>query len=109
MYNFEIFHAREKNIPLDTLEVKGKEGRRETVGVLFERIETIQSFAVEPNGHRLVVITGEALRTNVTFYRLGQGQRSGKVEALKTFALPVTTAVWAPNGQYLVLAAMRAG
>lgn len=24
MYNFEIFHMREKNIPLDTLEVKGK-------------------------------------------------------------------------------------
>jgi len=84
---------REKNVPLDTLEVK----------------ETIQSFAIEPAGHKLVVITGENLRTNVTFYKMGQGQRSGKIETLKVMALAVTTAIWAPNGQYVVLAAMKTG
>lgn len=84
---------REKNVPLDTLEVK----------------ETIQSFAVEPAGHKLIVITGENLRTNVTFYKMGQGQKSGKIETLKVMAHPVTTAIWAPNGQYVVLAAMKTG
>lgn len=64
---------------------------------------------MEPNGNKLVVVTGEGVRTNVTFYRLGQGQKSGKVEALKTLSLPVTTAVWAPTGQYVVLAAIKAG
>ncbi len=28
IYNFEIFHMREKNVPLDTLEVKGKRQKR---------------------------------------------------------------------------------
>lgn len=93
IYNFEIFHIREKNIPLDTLEVK----------------ETIQSFAVEPQGHKLVVITGENLRTNVTFYRMGQGQKSGKIETLKVLSQPVNSAIWAPNGNYVVLAAMKMG
>ncbi|CAF1412232.1 unnamed protein product, partial [Adineta ricciae] len=93
IYNFEIFHMRERNIPLDTLEVK----------------ETIQSFAVEPVGHKLIVISGEGVRTNVTFYKMGQGQRSGKIEALKVITQPITKAFWAPNGQYVVLAALRVG
>ena len=67
----------------------------------------IQSFAIEPVGHKLVVITGENLRTNVTFYKMGQGQKSGKIETLKVMAQAVTTAFWAPNGQYVVLAAMK--
>lgn len=93
IYNFEIFHMREKNVPLDTLEVK----------------ETVQSFAIEPIGHKLIVITGENLRTTVTFYRMGQGQKSGKIETLKVMPQPVTNAIWAPNGQYVVLAAMKTG
>lgn len=91
MYNFEIFHMREKNIPLDTLEVK----------------EIIQSFAVEPNGHRLAVITGEGVKTNVTFYRMGQGSKSGKIELLKAFSYQVNRAVWAPTGQFVVLTAVK--
>lgn len=67
----------------------------------------VQSFAVEPVGHRLAVITGEGVRTNVTFYRMGQGQRTGKIEALKTLPFPVTAAIWSPSGQYVVLAAFK--
>lgn len=40
---------------------------------------------------------------------MGQGQRSGKIETLKVMTQPVTTAIWAPNGQYVVLAAMKSG
>jgi translation initiation factor 3 subunit B len=40
---------------------------------------------------------------------MGQGQRSGKIETLKVMPQPVTTAIWAPNGQYVVLAAMKTG
>ena len=38
---------------------------------------------------------------------MGQGQKSGKIETLKVMAQPVTTAIWAPNGQYVVLAAAK--
>lgn len=38
---------------------------------------------------------------------MGQGQKSGKIEALKAMSFPVTTAVWAPNGQYVVLAGFK--
>lgn len=64
---------------------------------------------MEPNGHKLIVITGENLRTNVTFYKMGQGQKSGKIEPMKVVSQPVTAAIWAPNGQYVVLAAMKTG
>jgi len=90
MYNFEIFHMREKNIPLDTLEIK----------------ETIQSFAIEPNGHKLIVISGENVRTNVTFYKMVKG---GKIETLKVINQQVTQAFWSPNGQFVVLAALKPG
>ena len=64
---------------------------------------------MEPSGHKLIVITGENLRTNVTVYKMGQGQKSGKIEVMKVLSQPVTTAIWAPNGQYVVLAAMKTG
>jgi hypothetical protein len=76
---------------------------------MFDVLEIVQSFAVEPVGHKLIVITGENLRTNVTFYKMGQGQKSGKIETLKVMPLPVTTAIWSPNGQYVVLAALKTG
>jgi hypothetical protein len=101
---------REKNVPLDTLEIKGK-GKKDdfkyNIISIYYFLEIIQSFTIEPNGHKLVVITGENLRTNVTFYKMGQGQKSGKIETLKVMSLAVTTSIWAPNGQYVVLAAMK--
>jgi hypothetical protein len=98
---------RERNVPLDTLELKGKEQNKKEKKYHSFVLETVQSFAVEPVGHKLIVITGEGLRTNVTFYKMGQGQKSGKMETLKVMPLAVTTAVWAPNGQYVVLAAIK--
>ena len=79
---------REKNVPLDTLEVKGK--RPDSIELPTNTnilpVDTIQSFAVESVGHKLVIITGEGVRTNVTFYKMGQGQKSGKVETLSAYA-----------------------
>lgn len=48
-------------------------------------LEPVQSFAIESVGHKLIVITGEGLRTNVTFYKMGQGQKSGKIEVLSPY------------------------
>jgi len=41
IYNFEIFHMREKNVPLDTLEVKGR--REKMSWILFENSSRIDS------------------------------------------------------------------
>lgn len=42
-YNFEFFRIREKEIPVDSLEVK----------------ETVFAFAWEPNGQRFAIVSGE--------------------------------------------------
>ncbi len=91
-YNFEFFRIREKQIPVDSVEVK----------------ETCYSFAWEPNGQRFAIISGESTtRTTGSFYRIinGSGTTAGKIEMIKDFknrtCLQVT---WSPLGQYCVLA-----
>lgn len=58
-YNFEIFHMREKLIPVDSVEIK----------------EPIHAFAWEPVGSKFVIIHGEVPTVNVSFYgvRCGVG------------------------------------
>jgi translation initiation factor 3 subunit B len=58
-YNFEIFHMREKLIPVDSVEIK----------------EPIHSFAWEPVGNKFAIIHGESPSVNVSFYevRCGHG------------------------------------
>ena len=57
-YNLEIFHMREKLIPVDSVEIK----------------ETIQAFAWEPYGNKFAIIHGD-VPVNVSFYevRCGHG------------------------------------
>ena len=64
--NLEIFNVREKNIPVEVIEVK----------------DTVIAFSWEPKGERFIIITtrdpnfgqssqyGVTLRTNVSFYCL---------------------------------------
>lgn len=57
-YNFEIFHMREKLIPVDSVEIK----------------EPIQAFAWEPIGLKFAVIHGDTPNINVSFYGVKMGQ-----------------------------------
>ncbi|GLH05916.1 Eukaryotic translation initiation factor 3 subunit B [Gryllus bimaculatus] len=88
-YNFEIFHMREKQIPVDSVEIK----------------ETIHAFAWEPVGSKFAIIHGEAGNVNVSFY----GVKTGQAPALlKRFEKKVCNSLhWAPSGQFIVLAGMR--
>lgn len=52
--NFEIFHMREKQIPVDSVECK----------------EPIQAFAWEPIGQKFAMIHGESPNINVSFYEV---------------------------------------
>lgn len=53
-YNFEIFHMREKNIPIDSVEIK----------------ESIHAFAWEPVGSKFAIIHGEQSNVSISFYGL---------------------------------------
>ena len=56
MTNFEIFKMREKDIPVDTLEMGDR----------------IVAFAWEPKGKRMCIIHGEGSRPDVSFYTVNR-------------------------------------
>jgi|Transcript_104720 translation initiation factor 3 subunit B len=93
--NLEIIRMREKNYPVDTVEIK----------------DTVKTFAWETGGSRFGVITTDAdgHRPQLLMYLLG----SDKCTQVASIALPVassyTNIFWAPLGQYFVLAGMGAG
>ena len=77
-YNFEFFRIREKQIPVDSIEIKDANA-----------VLQCFSFAWEPFGQRAVVIYGETSgRTTAAFYRIspGTGTLAGKLELIKVNA-----------------------
>merc|ERR1711962_1368713 len=90
-YNLELFRMAEKNIPIDTLEIK----------------EPIEAFEWEPNGCQFCVIHGESPRISASFYKLEESQL-GKVTLIKTLEKKTCNTIsWAPTGQFVVLAGLR--
>jgi len=93
--NLEIIRMREKNYPVDTIEIK----------------DTVKTFAWESGGSRFGVITTDAdgHRPKLIMYLLG----SEKCTQVASIDLPVASSYthmfWAPLGQYFVLAAMGTG
>lgn len=88
-YNFELFRIREKQIPVDKVEVK----------------ENVMAFAWEPTGNRFAFIHGESPRICVSFYSIRQ---TGKVELIKTLERRQANHLfWSPAGQFIVLAGLR--
>jgi len=99
-YNFEFFRIREKQIPVDSIEIKDANA-----------VLQCFSFAWEPFGQRAVVIYGETSgRTTAAFYRIspGTGTLAGKLELIKEFKPRACLQIsWAPQGQYVVLATSK--
>jgi len=90
-HNFNIFRLREKQIPVDIVEVK----------------ESILAFAWEPVNTKFAIIHGESPRISVSFYLVKKGQGSN-VELIKTFdKRPVNSLFWSPRGQFICLAGLR--
>nr|CAG4648511.1 EOG090X01UY [Polyphemus pediculus] len=88
-YNLEVFHMREKQIPVDSVEIK----------------EVIHSFAWEPVGSKFAVIHGESPATCVSFYEVKTGQTPTLVK--KYERKPCNQLFWSPAGQFIVLAGLR--
>lgn len=90
-YNFEIFHMREKDIPVDSVEIK----------------DTIQAFAWEPVGDKFAIIHGEAVACNVSFYEAKKGQKISLIKKMENKSC--TRLFWSPRGQFIVLANCTGG
>ncbi len=90
-YNFEFFRIREKEIPVDSIEIK----------------DTCYAFAWEPNGQKFCIIYGDSPnRTNAAFYRItsAAGNAAGKLELTKEFKNRAVLQIsWAPSGNYCAL------
>merc|ERR1711998_660740 len=91
--NFEFFRIRLKDIPVDTLEYK----------------DNIVNFAWEPEGQRICIIHGEGQRPDVSFHSMKIKETGvDKLTFLKTLEKrPVNTVVWAPHGNFVVLAGLK--
>lgn len=91
-YNFEFFRIREKEIPVDSLEIK----------------ENVYAFQWEPNGQRFAIIYGEGTnRTTAAFYKIENaiGNTAGKIVLIKELKNRTCLQLsWSPAGQYCVLA-----
>ncbi|KAB0793644.1 hypothetical protein PPYR_13264 [Photinus pyralis] len=87
-FNFEIFHMREKEIPVDSVEIK----------------ELIQAFAWEPIGSKFAIIHGESPNISVSFYEVRVGQAPLLLKKLEKRAC--NHLFWSPNGQFIVLAGL---
>ncbi|ESQ54011.1 hypothetical protein EUTSA_v10027018mg, partial [Eutrema salsugineum] len=89
---FEIFRVKEKDIPIEVLELDNKN-------------DQIIDFAWEPNGHRFAVIHGELPRPDVSFYSMRTTQHTGRVSKLVTLKSKQANALfWSPTGKYIILA-----
>jgi translation initiation factor 3 subunit B len=89
--NLEIFRIREKNYPVDIVEVK----------------DTVKAFHWETGGNRFALITTDDTghKPKLHFYQLGVD----KCETVASLDLPSNSfneIFWAPGGQYFVCAAM---
>ncbi|XP_065659652.1 eukaryotic translation initiation factor 3 subunit B isoform X2 [Hydra vulgaris] len=90
-YNLELFRMNEKNVPVDTLELK----------------DTISTFEWEPTGNKFCIIHGESPRISASFYQIESSQL-GNVTLIKQFENKSCNAIsWCPNGQFCVLAGLR--
>uniref|UniRef100_A0A131XUJ2 Eukaryotic translation initiation factor 3 subunit B n=1 Tax=Ixodes ricinus TaxID=34613 RepID=A0A131XUJ2_IXORI len=88
-FNFEIFLMKEKQIPVDSLEIK----------------DTIVAFAWEPVGSKFAIIHGESPHISVSFYGVKPG---ASAVLLKKFERKQCNHIfWSPAGQFIVLAGLR--
>ncbi|KAI5897565.1 translation initiation factor eIF-3b [Schizophyllum commune H4-8] len=96
--NLEIFRVREKDYPVEVVELK----------------DTVTDFSWEPKGERFAIIStsdpnlgnpgpGVTIKTDVSFYQLDRTKNDFKL--LKTLSGRTSNAIrWSPRGRHVVLA-----
>ncbi|KAF5831983.1 eukaryotic initiation factor [Dunaliella salina] len=92
---FELFSIRDKDIPMDVLELPNKS-------------EKIVSFAWEPKGHRFAVVHGDGPRFSVSFYSMRDEKNRLAPRLLGTITNKACNQVhWSPQGKHIVLAGLK--
>lgn len=92
---FELFSIRERDIPMEVLELPNKS-------------EKILSFAWEPKGHRFAVIHGDGPRPSVSFYSMKDDKGRLGVKLLTTLPGKACNQLhWSPQGKNVVLAGLK--
>lgn len=87
IHNFEIFRMRQKNIPVEVLELQ----------------DNIIKFAFEPRGHRFAILHGNAAKPSVSFHKL----KKKTLELIKTVEGRTANDIfWSPSGEHVVLAGL---
>ena len=84
--SFEIFHVKEKEVPVDTIEVK----------------DMVTRFMWEPKGNRLCALHGEPGRVACTLYNVVQRKVTPQITIPDLRSIDCI--FWSPVGQYCVLA-----
>ncbi|KAI0313548.1 translation initiation factor eIF-3b [Amylostereum chailletii] len=96
--NLEIFRVREKDFPVEVVELK----------------DTVTDFSWEPKGERFAIVSsndpnvgnpgqGVTVKTDVSFYQLDRGKNDFKL--LRTLLSRTTNTIrWSPRGRHVVLA-----
>ncbi|KAF8642321.1 hypothetical protein AX16_009591 [Volvariella volvacea WC 439] len=94
--NLEIFRVREKDFPVEVVEIK----------------DTVMDFSWEPKGERFAIVStsdpnlgnpGVTVKTDVSFYQLDRAKNDFKL--LRTLANRTSNAIrWSPRGRHVVLA-----
>ncbi|KAI3862385.1 hypothetical protein MKW92_010092 [Papaver armeniacum] len=93
--SFEIFRMKERDIPIEVLELENKSGN-------------IIDFAWEPKGHRFAIIHGDARKVDVSFYSMRTATNTGRVSKLTTLqAKNASELHWSPSGRFIVLAGLN--
>jgi len=86
--NFEVFRMKEKNIPIENVELKDA---------------NVVAFAWEPKGLRFAVIHGEGAKPDVSLYVV-----ESKIKHLKTLEKRSANGLyWSPQGEFLVIAGLN--
>ncbi|OVA00273.1 RNA recognition motif domain [Macleaya cordata] len=94
---FELFRLKERNIPIEVLELENKNDK-------------IIAFSWEPKCHRFAVIhgDGDSPRPDISFYSMGAAHNMGRVSKLATLKGKQANALyWSPFGRFIILAGLK--
>lgn len=92
---FELFSIRERDIPMEVLELPNKS-------------EKVHTFAWEPKGHRFAVVHGDGPRPSVSFYDMRDEKGRLGVRHLGTLTNKACNAIfWSPTGHNIILAGFK--
>ncbi|CAM8982841.1 unnamed protein product [Rhodiola kirilowii] len=93
---FELFRIKERDIPIEVLELENKNDK-------------IITFAWEPKGHRFAIIHGDSPKPDISFYTMrSSGHSTGRVTKLTTLKGKQANALfWSPGGRYIILAGLK--